>query len=204
MARNSCEAKAGRDAASGTWLHASAVSAGSAATVTATCATINTVHVDPSRARELPPRSRRLECMPRPVTCSAGMTPIRTATSAVRPAMYSSVSGATPSRAQNGAPALSVYMIWLPRRMPNWASARPAADEMAASTSASTNSWPTTRVRLAPSAVRTAISPCRAAVRAYTSTATLTQTMTSARLMKICTCARNSPGPSTSWMSING
>ena len=48
-------------------------------------------------------------------------------------------------------------------------------------TSASTNNCETTRARLAPSAVRTAISPMRVAVRAYTRMATFTATMSSMR-----------------------
>ncbi len=79
------------------------------------------------------------------------------------------------SSARGSSPGLSATT----ERTPQYASSRPSTPPASASSRLSVSSWRTSRSRLAPSAVRTAISFERAAARASNRLATLAQAMSS-------------------------
>jgi hypothetical protein len=155
--------------------------AGRTATVIATCATISAVQDGPS-FMPAPEAAKccRLPYARRPVAFSAGTRPTSAPPRSVNTPTYASSPGDTPRWNQNGAPPWVSSCSTQPSARP--ASDNPTTAATAQRTSASTNSCVTTRPRLAPSAVRTAISAVRVAVRAYTSAATFEATTTSSRL----------------------
>lgn len=141
---------------------------GSTATAMATWITTSAVHVRPSCIRE--PREASCwspPCTLRPVALSAGTTPTMAAASTARHATYATSAGDRPSSNQNG--SWSEFPPFRKRgthARPSCAAASPATAAASESTSASVKSCATTRRWLAPSAVRTTISPVRVAVRA--------------------------------------
>ena len=101
---------------------------------------------------------------------SAGMVPAISVESAVSPTTNAMTTGS--SVATNHSGISCVARLALKKSMPTFATTSPAAAPAAASTSASASSWVTVRLRLAPRAVRTAISLLRSTVRASSRLAT--------------------------------
>ncbi len=118
-----------------------------------------------------------------------------TAARTASPMTYATSDGERPRSTQKGSPsAFPCRTKSSIASSPKPATASPTAAAISDSTSASAKSWATTRRRLAPSAVRTTISPVRVAVRAYTRMATFTDTTTSSRL-RANRAARSSHAP---------
>jgi hypothetical protein len=162
---------------------------GRIATVMATSTMTSEVHIFPMRRLACPPERRwRFACTRRPVTWSAGTTPMMSAATTASPTRNPIVSSDTLVRNQKGITLLapvSARMVSICAAMME-IRVRPTAAPMPASTIASPRSCATMRARAAPSALRTAISPWRVAVRAYTRIAMFTQMITSSRVTATC------------------
>ena len=147
--------------------HALKTAAGKSATAKPTCATISTVQVFPSRMPEPPaPMILRPVCTRRPVALSAGTTPTIAAASTLSAPAYRTAPGESSNDTQKGSSDAICTVAAAACRRARSAIATPASAAAADSTNASIKSCATMRPRLAPSALRTAISACRVAVRA--------------------------------------
>ena len=145
----------------------------------ATCTTITVVQNAPNRSPEPAAFSLRSASWTLiRVIRSAGRIPTTAAPNSVSSAAYSTVFHDTLSVIQNGRASLPASRL-NPQRSENFAMTSPSIAATAARTSASANSCVMMRPRLAPSAVRTAISQPRVAVRANTSVATFAHTTVS-------------------------
>ena len=131
-----------------------------------------------TRPKRKPPRPPAAACRVRwgedPVARSAGRTPANTALATPSPSASSTTSGVTPRSTQNGRSKPGSTRS-TSRCMPS----RPTPVARSARTSVSTKSWATMRDRPAPSAVRSANSLERFAVRAKSRIATLPHAITS-------------------------